>query len=209
MKILIISLLIALVFSRSYPLYKQCDAKWGSQQIGTSSKTICQVGCLMSSASMALSGTGHSYNPGTLNNWLKSNGGYASGNLFVWASINRIGLTFKGFVSNGNIKANLDAGNVVIVNVHNGQHWVLAHGYSGDNILVNDPGFSTTSYSLSQIVNGNAGVYSVNKIPDFLNNWILDIGDAFNGLFGIEEFSPVQDPIEHNDDSQLPEIISA
>jgi hypothetical protein len=55
----------------------------------------------------------------------------------------------------------LDKGKVVICNVHNGGHWVLAHGYSGDNILVNDPGFSTTSYTLSQIVNGQNGVYRV------------------------------------------------
>ena len=34
-------------------------------------------------------------------------------------------------------------------NVHNGGHWVLATGYSGDKILVNDPGYSTSSYSLS------------------------------------------------------------
>ena len=106
----------------------------------------------MSSAAMALSGTGHSYNPKTLNQWLKSNGGYVSGNLFVWASINRLGLTFKSFVGNSAIKSNLDAGNVVICNVHNGGHWVLAYGYSGNSILVNDPGYATSSYDLSQIV---------------------------------------------------------
>lgn len=38
---------------------------------------------------------------------------------------------------------------------------MLAHGYSGDNILVNDPGYSTSSYTLSQIVNGNNGIYTV------------------------------------------------
>lgn len=94
MKILILALLIVATFSRSYPLYKQCDSAWGSQQLGTSSNTICSAGCLMSSASMALSGTGHSYNPGTLNQWLKGHGGYVSGDLFVWASINSLGLTF-------------------------------------------------------------------------------------------------------------------
>lgn len=102
-----------------------------------------------------------SFNPRTLNQWLKANGGYVSGDLFVWASINKLGLTFGGFISNSAIKSNLDAGKVVIVNVHNGGHWVLAHGYSGDNILVNDPGFSTTSYTLSQIVNGQNGIYRI------------------------------------------------
>ena len=119
----------------------------------------------MSSASMALAGTGKSYNPGSLNKWLTSNGGYASGNLFVWASINRLGLTFQGFVSNSQIKPKLDAGNIVICNVHNGGHWVLATGYSGSNINVNDPGYSTTSYPLSGIVEGNNGVYTVSKTP--------------------------------------------
>lgn len=84
-----------------------------------------------------------------------------SGDEFVWNSIHPLGLTFEGKVGNSQIKAELDKGKVVICNVHNGGHWVLAHGYSGDNILVNDPGFSTTSYTLSQIVNGQNGVYKV------------------------------------------------
>jgi len=42
----------------SFPLYKQCDSRWGSHRIGSSSKTICQVGCLMSSVSMVLDGIG-------------------------------------------------------------------------------------------------------------------------------------------------------
>lgn len=46
-------------------------------------------------------------------------------------------------------------------NVHNGGHWVLAYGYNGDNIMVNDPYFSTSSYSLNEIVNGNNGIYKV------------------------------------------------
>lgn len=163
--LLIFAILFVSALSRSYPLYKQCDSKWGTDKLGTSSNTICKVGCLMSSAAMALSGTGHSYNPKTLNTWLKSNGGYVSGDLFVWGSINKLGLTYKGKVANSAIKSNLDAGHVVICNVHNGGHWVLAHGYNGDNILVNDPGYSTTSYTLSQIVNNNNGVYTVSKLP--------------------------------------------
>lgn len=119
----------------------------------------------MSSAAMALTGTGHSYNPSSLNKWLKSNGGYVSGDAFVWGSINRLGLTFEGKVSNSQIKAKLDAGKVVICNVHNGGHWVLAHGHSGDNILVNDPGYSVTSYALNQIVDGQNGIYGVKSEP--------------------------------------------
>lgn len=46
--------------------------------------TICEVGCLMSSVSMALNHysvliNGQSANPGTLNRWLQNNGGYVDG----------------------------------------------------------------------------------------------------------------------------------
>ena len=150
LRITVVAVFVALALTYSFPMYKQCDSKWGSQQLGTGGgKTICQAGCLMSSAAMALSGTGHSYNPETLNKWLISNGGYASGNLFVWASINKLGLTFGGFVNNNAIKSSLDNKKIVIMNVHNGGHWVLATGYSGDSIKVNDPGYSTSAYSLN------------------------------------------------------------
>jgi hypothetical protein len=96
MKILILSLLIALAFARTYPLYKQCDPKWANEQLGTSANTICKAGCAMSSVAMGLSGAGHNYNPSTLNSWLKSNGGYVSGDLIVWGSVSKIGMTFKG-----------------------------------------------------------------------------------------------------------------
>ena len=110
---------------------------------------------------MALSGTGHSFNPSTLNKWLKANKGYVSGDSFVWGSINSFGLIYQEKVPNVLIKPNLDCGKVVIINVRNGAHWVLAHGYSGNSILVNDPGYATTSYDLSQIVEGNNAIYTV------------------------------------------------
>lgn len=182
--IVFLFLVIAIAFSRNYPMFKQCDAQWANDQLGTSTTTICKAGCLMSSAAMALAGTGHGYNPKTLNQWLRSNGGYVSGDLFVWASINKLGLTFGGFVSNANIKSNLDAGKVVICNVHNGGHWVLAYGYNGDNILVNDPGYSTASYALSEIVNGNTGVYTVSNMPVFLNRWYYTVHDYIFDKFG-------------------------
>lgn len=148
----------------------------------------------MSSAAMALSGIGHSQTPETLNKWLKANGGYVSGDAYVWAAINKIGLTYKGRISNANIKQHLDAGAVVILNVHNGGHWVLAHSYTGDSIHVNDPGYSTTSYTLSEIVNGNTGLYTVNKLPglqqrvfDFNRGRVQQLDENYN----FNEESPI------------------
>lgn len=115
----------------------------------------------MSSVAMGLAGIGKNFNPGTLNDWLKAHGGYASGNLIIWGSITSLGLSFKGKVANSAIKSNLDAGHVVVCNVHNGGHWVLAHGYNGNNILVNDPGYTTTAYDINSIVNGQNVVYGV------------------------------------------------
>lgn len=64
-------------------------------------------------------------------------------------------------MANSEIKKNLDQGNVVICNVHNGKHWVLAYAYNGDNIIINDPNYTTPYYNLSEIVDGQSGVYSV------------------------------------------------
>lgn len=72
-----------------YPLYKQCDPRWAEDVIGinapaTDRKTVCAVGCLMSSTSMALAQRGilidgKPSTPGSLNTWLRANGGYLAG----------------------------------------------------------------------------------------------------------------------------------
>jgi len=148
--ILTLALIVVLINAKTFPMFKQCDPAWRNDQLGTSSNTICSAGCLMSSVSMALAGTVRpDINPSILNKWLTQNGGYVSGDLLVWAAVNNFGLTFQGKVANSEIKSRLDQGNVVICNVHNGKHWVLAYGYSGDSILINDPNYTTPSYTLA------------------------------------------------------------
>lgn len=116
----------------------------------------------MSSAAMALSAVAGTQTPSTLNTWLKGHGGYVSGDLFVWASINPLGVKFAGFISNSAIAQNIAAGNIVIVNVHNGGHWVLVTSMINSNtVAVNDPGYASTSYPLSEVKEGNTGVYRV------------------------------------------------
>jgi hypothetical protein len=127
----------------------------------------------MSSAAMALKGIGADHNPSTLNAWLTAHGGYVSGDLFVWASINALGVTFLGKYSRSQIKDNLNRDNIVILNVHNGAHWVLATGFEGDNIFINDPNYSTPFYTLDQIVENQVGVYRVGN--GFLTAMINDL----------------------------------
>ena len=83
--------------STAYPLHKKCDPSWGSDRLGTGSSTICKAGCLITSVSMILADCGKSIDgtgasPKTLNTWLTRNGGYASGDLFVWGSVAKFGL---------------------------------------------------------------------------------------------------------------------
>jgi hypothetical protein len=110
---------------------------------------------------MALAGIGQSYNPSTLNIWLKKNKGFLNGNTFVWESVSSLGLSYVGKISNKNIASSLAAGDVVILNVLNGAHWVLATSMSDSTIFVNDSQYNTLSYNLSDIVAGNSGLYKV------------------------------------------------
>mmetsp|Transcript_1872 Transcript_1872/g.4184 ORF Transcript_1872/g.4184 Transcript_1872/m.4184 type:complete len:170 (-) Transcript_1872:87-596(-) len=142
----------------SWEVYKQCDSRWGSQELGTcSSSTICSAGCAMTSVSMILKSKGVDVTPATLDHWLTTHGGYASGCLIVWASVDAYGATkFNGFgeISEANICAEIKKGSGLVANVRNGGHWVLLTGCKGGGVFtVNDPGFSQATYSVSDISN--------------------------------------------------------
>lgn len=112
----LIALLIAAVACRTYPMQKQCNPQWGTQQYADTTLTICQKGSCLASISMALSGIGKPQNPGTLNTWLKQNDGYYSGTILL-RSIEKLGLIFEGRLPNSSIKKALDEGKVVICSV--------------------------------------------------------------------------------------------
>lgn len=160
-----------------YPLWKQCDAQWGSDIMVT--KTVCSVGCLMSSTSMGLAGTiipihedndssnkGVQANPGTLNEWLNDNGGYDSTNDMYESVVPKIDPSRITWPADGMHRTNdlpfstvseyISKGRIVIGNVMNGGHFVLLTGFSsdGDTFAVNDPGFATESYSYSKDIVG-------------------------------------------------------
>merc|ERR1711871_1798078 len=149
----------------NYPLFKQCDVAWKNDIMVT--KTVCSVGCLMSSTSMGLSGSGIAIpfdiyekgaNPQTLNSWLQTHGGYDSQNDMYEGVVPMIDPSRIKWPSDGMHRTNdlsykvvssyLDQGRIVIGNVLNGGHFVLLTGYSadGDTFSVNDPGFSTETY---------------------------------------------------------------
>eukprot|EP01132_Coremiostelium_polycephalum_P006078 gene6078-7572_t len=171
--ILFISLVISACISTPvvypYPLYKQCDSKWANDLIV--SDTVCQVGCLMSSISMAIAGKGimidnQLSSPGSLNSWLKANQGYTEQNdliesvipgispMIVWDGpiFNQTGLSME------EIRETISKPNsILILNVMNGDHFVLATGYDVDQpdlIYVNDPGFNNLYYLYNSSIVG-------------------------------------------------------
>jgi len=142
--------------SHGWVVYKQCDSSWSSQQLGTCSETICSAGCAMSSVAMILATKGAGKNPSSLNSWLKSNGGYSSGCLINWASVDTLGFTKyqgKETPTETEMCNGLAAGHGLVANVHSGAHWVLLTACAGNGVFyVNDPGYSTTTYKHSDIV---------------------------------------------------------
>jgi len=143
--------------------FNQWDTPWKTEKIDT--KTIGAVGCAMTSVTNALKSRvdkigADDVNPSTVNTYLKdpTHNGYA-GNCIKWAAIGTAGLTvhmtFKKDMENptaADLKAEVEACNAAILNVHNGGHWVLATGAAeGDIFNVKDPGFDTTSYPIAEI----------------------------------------------------------
>lgn len=126
------------VIPKNYPLFKQCNSSWGNDVMEV--QTICEVGCLMSSVSMAINGfgipiDGQVSDPGVLNHWLQKNGGYVDGDDLDEAVVPKIAPNQIQWI--GMMDANttrdqivwmLEREEVVIANVDNGHHFVLVIG---------------------------------------------------------------------------------
>ena len=125
--------------NRNVPTYAN-RLKWGGLVLGDS-EPFNSNGTMLESVSAALASLGRKINgqtadPATLNSWLKANGGY-SGNNFVWDSVSKLGLKFKGVSTNqAEIIKAICSNLVVILNkpatfFSKGKHWALATGYNG------------------------------------------------------------------------------
>lgn len=150
MKIILLGLLMASGLVWTAPNYKQCDARWGSNLLAQGPKTICQIGCAMTSVAMILADRGVVINgklvdPGSLNDWMNKNEGY-SGNLIIWGSVNDLSsCKYMGkknqFVEYEQILKVGYGYQYLILNVKSGGHWVLLQGLNENNeYIVNDPG---------------------------------------------------------------------
>jgi hypothetical protein len=124
--------------------FSQRDPAWAGIHLGTSSSTIGGYGCLITAVASMLSDAGKPYNPQTMNAWLILNGGYSNGNLFAFASVDKLGVVKYDYniecatkpAPMTVIEAELKAGKFVIVKVDfnpatvaTEEHWVR---YLGD-----------------------------------------------------------------------------
>ena len=154
-----------------YPLFKQCDSRWGGNEMGVNGtgerSTICGEGCAMTSLAMVLNALQVPYpfaplliDPGNFNAWLLGNGGYmcAGGdcNNLVLNAVERLTPRVKLI---GELPAppmkdivrGLKNGTVsYIAHVAALHHFVLLEAPDGPaNFTVRDPFYNSTSYAYS------------------------------------------------------------
>ena len=151
------------VSTGEFSKWKQYEGEWTNVQVGNSGQTIRQIGCLATSVAMLIAKSGvqtnlSPFNPGTFVQAISKNGGFDGGGNFVWASATTVAPAFKhgGSVNLSGlprteklnkIKNLVSSGYYVVAEVkgNTGQHWVAVDSVQGDNIIMMDPGSSSTS----------------------------------------------------------------
>lgn len=142
--------------SLNVPSFKQTDSRWANVKLGSSGKTISQIGCATTALAMT-----ESYRTGTViypNDMAKKLKYTSSGSLY-WPENYYIVSSISGYMSK--IYNLLKSGKPVLIGLKKSsgaQHWVVVTGYLGGDTLkassftVNDPG-SKTRTTLQQLIN--------------------------------------------------------
>ncbi len=140
--------------SLSLPSFKQTDSRWANVKIGSSGKTIAQIGCATTAIAMMESyRTGRTIYPDAMSKKLSCS---ASGDLY-WPSDYKAVFSF----SLSAVYEQLRQGKPVLFGAkksNGSQHWVVINGYKGGNSLsasgftILDPG-SNTRTTLQQLLN--------------------------------------------------------
>ena len=149
--------------SGDFAFWKQYEGDWTGVLVGTSGRTISQIGCLATSIAIQIERSGvqtniaGDFNPGTFVEYLNTHGGFYGGNLnwsgptaaapsFVYQDT----IYFDGYtraeklnkireiVSQNGVYA------VCEVKGNTGQHWVAIDSVVGDTINMMDPGSTAT-----------------------------------------------------------------
>lgn len=142
--------------SLNVPSFKQTDKRWANVKIGSSGKTIAQIGCATTAIAMMESyRTGTTIYPDAMSKKLSYS---SSGNVY-WPSNYTAVTNSSGYLSG--IYSKLKAGKPVLFGAKKSsgtQHWVVITGYTGGSTLtasgftINDPG-SNSRTTLQHFLN--------------------------------------------------------
>lgn len=130
------------------PHYAQADGRWGRNRLAGGPSTLAGEGCAVASAAMVLASYGADLDPGRLNKFLQSNGGFTGNGWLYWEKAAEFppGVAehiYEADASHFLIDWNLLRGNPVIVRLRypNGiTHFVVIVGKQGHEYLIRDPG---------------------------------------------------------------------
>ena len=138
------------------PSYKQTDSRWANVKIGSSGKTIAQIGCVTTGIAMMESyRTGTTIYPDAMSKKLSYS---SSGNVY-WPSHFKAVTSSSGYLNK--IYEKLKEGKPVLFGAKKSsgtQHWVVITGYNGGSTLtasgftINDPATSKRT-NLQQLLN--------------------------------------------------------
>lgn len=174
--------------SEDYRRWAQSDPRWGSLPMGTSGKTVAQIGCLVTSVTKLLIQSGckssSNFDVGTYVTWLNANNGLSSSGNLIWANSSLIvdgfdycfmdyncGSSSSSYVQN-KIMNYICAGFYMVLAVRNSGHWIavdnaksLAHG----QVYIMDSRSNTSE---------NADVALANSIYPAVNRICLYTADS-------------------------------
>ena len=148
--------------SLSVPSFKQTDSRWSGVKIGSSGKTMAQIGCATTAIAMMESyRTGTTIHPDAMAKKLN----YTSSGSVYWPSHYTAVTSSSGYLAN--IYELLRQGKPVLLgakNSYGSQHWVVVTGYTGDSTLtpggftIHDPG-SNSRTTLGQFLSSYPTFY--------------------------------------------------
>lgn len=120
----------------------QRDPKWCENKLGGSKLTIGRYGCTTTCISMLSDYFGYYLSPDKI---AANKTFYTKDGLILWQNLNIVSMKFErreyGEVDNEIIAALKDKNRAVMLEVNNGQHWVVAvkKNMIGDDYVVADP----------------------------------------------------------------------
>jgi hypothetical protein len=158
------------------PHFAQNDRRWTSHRLGATSGTLGAEGCAVAAAAMVLASYGSAVDPGQLNAFLKTNGGYTDRGWLYWEKASEFPPVVAKHVYEDDasyflIDWNLLRGNPVIVRLRYPDgitHFVVIVGKQGHEYLIRDPGpdFDRGLYKLSEFGSPIEALRFYEKIAD-------------------------------------------